>query len=142
MKKAKREEFSIEKQIGSFGLKSKIKLGFIPNLQWSLLSSHLPYIPTGSSGDPREFYLVLELRCPADIEEWKGKGFTPKSYISFNWGEKGEARYWFRGEPTELKKLIRGCPTLSKCCKPHRLKSVLKELKMKAFWSKVVGENG
>lgn len=131
-----RKEFSIERQIGTFGLKSKIKMGFAPGLSWPFLSTNLP--GADSFG---EFYLILELHCPADIKEWKGASSKPKFCLSFGWGEKCQVFQWYRREPSELKKLIRSCPALSRYCLPLRLNAVLKELKMKGFWFKVVGEN-
>lgn len=141
MKGTKRkEEFSLEGQIGKFGLKSKIKIGFIPGLHQASLDSHT-YPPSYFSEDPRGFYLGLLLRCPADIKKWKREGSALRSGTLFGVGEGTESRYWFRSSSSELKKLIRSCSALSECCGSLRLEEVIKELKMKAFWFKVVGEN-
>lgn len=143
LKEDKRKEFSTERQIGTFGLKSRVKLGFFPKMEWLPPPSTLPipiFLPEGGN---KEFYLAVELCCPADIERWKRVGSIPKSDSSFTWDEndKIERKYWYRREPLGLGKLISGCPALSRCCRPLRLKSVIKELKMKAFWERVVGEN-
>lgn len=63
------EELGLEKEIGSYGLKSKVFLGFTP-LQWIQAS-----ISKRDCVDfylKRGLYLKLEINCSSDIKSWKG----------------------------------------------------------------------
>lgn len=126
--------FGLEREIGTYGLKSKVFLGFSPPLRWSSLRIE--------EARNKEFYLKLELCCPSDFRNWLAERRCNYSLIGYS-GELGgryRYRYYFTRTPSELREFVKKCPFVRNC-EVSKIESVLKELEIRAFWHKVVRGN-
>lgn len=120
--------FGLERRVGIYGLKSKVFLGFTPALRQ--LYSHI------GRNEHREFYLKLELCCPSDFRNWLAEAKYHSSVFGSG-GPKDHYRYYFMRTPSELREFIKECP-FAKKCEDSEIETVLGEIEIKAFWSKVI----
>lgn len=145
-------KFDVERQVGTYGIKSKVKLGFAPGVV-AVAGTIVPHEQI--TGRSFEFYLKIELRGHSDIYRWnrilmkfcpktyytKGKNLILRDFVSTTPNKKVIDLYWFKRTPRELGEIIEDCPILSSFCNPSELESVLGELELRAFWERVIGKD-
>lgn len=119
--------FGLEREIGTYGLKSKVFLGFLPRLHWSSFRIE--------EAKNREFHLKLELCCPSDVKSWKDVGIAYHYYSPLD--PERSHYYYFMETPSELREFIKECPFVRNC-EDSKIETALREIEIRAFWSKVI----
>lgn len=145
-------KFDVERQVGTYGIKSKVKLGFTPGVV-AIAGTLVPHEQI--TGRSFEFFLKIELRGRSDIFKWhkilvkshpkayytKGKNLILRDFINTTPNKKAIDLYYFKRTPRELGEIIEDCPILVAHCGRPRIDSAIRELELRAFWERVVDKD-